>query len=105
MMTALPSAAPEAGAVARPIGARERLALIDVVRGFALGGVFVSNVNVWFSGKVLLPNSGLFAAQMLISHLWMSRFRFGPAEWLWRSLTYGRRQPMRLDPVEAEAAP
>jgi len=23
-------------------------------------------------------------------HWWMKRFRYGPAEWLWRSLTYGR---------------
>jgi uncharacterized protein len=30
------------------------------------------------------------------STYWMRRFRFGPAEWLWRSLTYWRRQPMRL---------
>ncbi|HLQ37960.1 MAG TPA: DUF418 domain-containing protein [Planctomycetota bacterium] len=38
----------------------------------------------------------LFAAQMLFSRVWLQRFRFGPAEWLWRSLTYGRPQPMRL---------
>lgn len=29
------------------------------------------------------------------SHWWMKRFRYGPAEWLWRSLTYWKRQPMR----------
>jgi uncharacterized protein len=39
---------------------------------------------------------GVFALQVLFSHVWLSRFRFGPAEWLWRSLTYGRVQPMRL---------
>ena len=39
----------------------------------------------------------IFAAQILFSTWWLHRFRFGPAEWLWRSLTYGRRQPMRLD--------
>ncbi|MEW6252725.1 MAG: DUF418 domain-containing protein, partial [Planctomycetota bacterium] len=27
---------------------------------------------------------------------WLRRFRFGPLEWLWRTLTYGRPQPMRL---------
>lgn len=37
----------------------------------------------------------VFLSQVLISHWWLSRFRFGPAEWLWRSLTYLRRQPMR----------
>lgn len=38
----------------------------------------------------------LFALQMAVSVWWLRRFRFGPAEWLWRSLTYGRRQPMKM---------
>lgn len=37
----------------------------------------------------------VFAAQLLLSALWLSRFRFGPMEWLWRWLTYGVRPPMR----------
>jgi uncharacterized protein len=37
-----------------------------------------------------------FAIQVPIANWWLQRFRFGPAEWLWRSLTYRRRQPMRL---------
>jgi uncharacterized protein len=37
----------------------------------------------------------IFAAQIALSHWWLARFRFGPMEWAWRSLTYGRRQPMR----------
>lgn len=37
----------------------------------------------------------IFALQIVTSHWWLQRFRFGPAEWLWRSLTYGRRQPLR----------
>ncbi|MBD1381988.1 DUF418 domain-containing protein [Metabacillus arenae] len=35
----------------------------------------------------------LYSLQIGISHLWLKKFRFGPAEWLWRSLTYGKRQP------------
>jgi uncharacterized protein len=38
----------------------------------------------------------VFAGQILFSSWWLRRFRFGPAEWVWRSLTYGVRQPMRL---------
>jgi uncharacterized protein len=34
--------------------------------------------------------------QVAASVWWLERFQFGPAEWLWRSLTYGRRQPMRI---------
>jgi uncharacterized protein len=43
----------------------------------------------------------VFALQIPFSHWWLSRFRFGPAEWLWRSLTYGQAQPMRPVPRSA----
>ena len=36
-----------------------------------------------------------FAAQISMARAWMARFRFGPAEWCWRSLTYGALQPFR----------
>ena len=38
----------------------------------------------------------LFGLQVALSRLWLSRFRFGPVEWLWRSLTYAKLQPLRL---------
>jgi uncharacterized protein len=38
----------------------------------------------------------IYAGQVAASVWWLGRFRFGPVEWLWRSLTYGRRQPLRL---------
>ena len=38
---------------------------------------------------------GIWLVQLLVSPIWLRTFRFGPAEWLWRSLTYWRRQPMR----------
>jgi len=38
----------------------------------------------------------VYAVQITFSRWWLSSYRFGPVEWLWRSLTYGRRQPMRL---------
>jgi uncharacterized protein len=36
----------------------------------------------------------IWAAQLVISPLWLRHFRFGPVEWLWRSLTYMKWQPM-----------
>ncbi|MFL5353673.1 DUF418 domain-containing protein [Archangium sp.] len=44
----------------------------------------------------------LFWVQVGVSHLWLARFRFGPVEWLWRSLTYGKLQPMRRAAARAE---
>jgi uncharacterized protein len=40
-----------------------------------------------------------YAAQVALANAWMRRFRFGPAEWIWRSLTYGAPQPMRRGPA------
>jgi uncharacterized protein len=39
----------------------------------------------------------VFTTQVLWSHWWLRRFQFGPMEWLWRSLTYGRAMPMRKE--------
>lgn len=36
-----------------------------------------------------------FAFQTAFSHWWLARYRFGPMEWLWRTLTYGERPVMR----------
>lgn len=36
-----------------------------------------------------------FAVQVPLSKWWLTRFRYGPAEWVWRSMTYGALQPMR----------
>jgi uncharacterized protein len=39
----------------------------------------------------------LFAVQMAVSVWWLKRYRFGPVEWLWRTLTYGRAPAMRVE--------
>ena len=41
--------------------------------------------------------------QLLVSPIWLKHFRYGPAEWLWRSLTYWRLQPMRQRPAATVA--
>ncbi len=37
----------------------------------------------------------IFVCQAALSPVWLRYFRFGPMEWVWRSLTYGKRQPFR----------
>lgn len=37
---------------------------------------------------------GIWVLQLVVSPIWLRHFRFGPLEWLWRSLTYGQRQVM-----------
>jgi uncharacterized protein len=38
----------------------------------------------------------IVAFQMIFSAWWLKRYRFGPLEWVWRSLTYKSWQPMRI---------
>jgi uncharacterized protein len=42
----------------------------------------------------------IWIIQLLVSPIWLKYFRYGPAEWLWRSLTYWKLQPMRQRPEE-----
>jgi uncharacterized protein len=39
---------------------------------------------------------GIWIFQLIFSGIWLRFFRFGPFEWLWRSLTYWKKQPMRI---------
>lgn len=43
----------------------------------------------------------VFAGQIMFSRWWLRRYRFGPMEWLWRTLMYGARQPM-VSPVTVQ---
>ncbi len=54
-------------------------------------GLFGSVERVGQFGVVM----GVSLVQLIWSPLWLRRFRFGPAEWAWRSLTYGVRQPLK----------
>lgn len=45
--------------------------------------------------KLLLIALAVYGLQLIFSHTWLRHFRFGPAEWLWRSLTYRKWQPFR----------
>ncbi|HVH58120.1 MAG TPA: DUF418 domain-containing protein [Vicinamibacterales bacterium] len=49
-----------------------------------------------YAGQLLVC-AAIWLFQLAVSPWWLARYRFGPAEWVWRSLTYWHRQPMRGD--------
>jgi uncharacterized protein len=53
---------------------------------------------------VVMPLA-MFVVQMVCSWLWLRHFRFGPVEWVSRSLTYGKMQPMRLPKIASSDSP
>jgi uncharacterized protein len=42
----------------------------------------------------LLTVLAIWAIQIIFSNSWVKHFQYGPFEWLWRSMTYGKKQPM-----------
>jgi len=45
--------------------------------------------------------AGVWAFNLIVSSLWLRIFAFGPLEWLWRSLTYWKRQPILLGEIQS----
>ena len=62
--------------------------------GFGLAGRFDY-------ARQLLIVLAIWVVQLVVSPVWLRYYRFGPAEWLWRSLTYWKRQPMRRETPSA----
>ena len=58
--------------------------------GFGLAGRFD------YAAQLLIVVA-IWMVQLIVSPIWLRNFRYGPAEWLWRTLTYGRAQPMRQE--------
>jgi uncharacterized protein len=49
-----------------------------------------------FGNSVTIPMGlAIFALQVWSARVWLDHFRFGPVEWVWRSLTWFRLEPLR----------
>jgi uncharacterized protein len=54
-------------------------------------GLYASFSLIGFVAFVI----GVFVFQVIVSRIWFRYYTFGPVEWLWRILTYGKIQPLR----------
>jgi len=66
--------------------------LTTVFYGYGLG-LYGTIPRFWQMGFVVF----VILLQLFISTWWLNRYRFGPVEWLWRSLTYWKWQSMRSE--------
>ena len=83
--------------VLAPMG---RMALTNYLMQTVLGILIFYGIGLGLGGKVSMMGYesialAVFIVQVLWSHWWLKRFHFGPMEWLWRSLTYGKVMAMR----------
>ena len=89
----------------RPFAALGRTTLTNYLLQSLIGMGILARTGLGPLGPITPPagialTCVLFGLQMAASHWWLARFRFGPAEWFWRSLAYGERQPLRLSGSE-----
>ncbi len=83
-----------------PLRAVGEMSLSNYLAHSIVGTLLAYRVGLGYYGQIspslcMVIAVVLFALQIPFSNWWLSRFRFGPAEWLWRSAAYGRWQPLR----------
>nr|WP_306798609.1 DUF418 domain-containing protein [Oceanobacillus saliphilus] len=80
-----------------PVG---RMALTNYLLQSVISFILFYGVGFGLYGSIR-PATGIalavviFTVQVFFSKWWFTRFRFGPVEWIWRSLTYNKMQPFR----------
>ena len=77
--------------------------LAQTVLGVLVLTTLLADADYVNRAAVLVFVAAVWALQVWWSEAWLSRFHFGPAEWLWRVATYRRMQPLRR-PGAARAA-
>jgi len=93
---------PDWGRVTRRLAAVGRMALscyllqtiICTFIFYGHGFGFYGSVDRVGQALIMLA---VWAAMLAFCPLWLRHFRFGPFEWLWRSLTYMKLQPLKID--------
>jgi uncharacterized protein len=101
--------APRLAAALRPVAAVGRTAFSNYLFQTLLCTTLFYGHGFGLFGRVdrvgqLLVVLAVWAVELIVSPRWLRAYRFGPAEWLWRSLTYRRLQPMRQERPPGEPA-
>ena len=83
---------------AAPLG---RMAFTNyLAQSIIFGWIFYGYGLGWFgrlgASTALAIGLGVYLGQVIFSAWWLRRYRYGPIEWLWRTLMYGASQPMAL---------
>lgn len=81
----------------RPVG---QMAFTNYLMQSLVCGLYFYGIGFGMFGKlqryeIYYVVGVVWVIEIVWSHLWLRYFRYGPLEWLWRSLTYWKLQPMK----------
>jgi uncharacterized protein len=84
-------------ALMRPVG---QMAFTNYLMQSLMCNLFFLGIGFGMMGKlqryeIYYVVAVIWVIEIIWSHLWLRFFRFGPLEWLWRSLTYWKKQPIK----------
>jgi uncharacterized protein len=92
----------------------ERMRFIGAAGRMAFTNYVLQAVTIWYLAKPLgikwheATYVGVWivfaSVIVLISNVWLARFRYGPLEWLWRMATYARWEPLRREDSDSLVA-
>jgi len=82
--------------VLAPVG---KMAFSNYIMQSLIGNFFFLGAGLGYTGQLgpvyyTLFGIGVFILQIIISTIWLNYFNYGPVEWVWRSATYKKWQPM-----------
>ena len=110
-LVVLIATSPTGARLLRPLQAPGRMALTTYLSQTVIGMFILFSgfgLGLWgrFGWAELAGTAGaVILLQLLLSNLWLRYFEMGPAEWLWRWLTYGSRPYLRRRPGGSATTP
>ncbi|HEY8152640.1 MAG TPA: DUF418 domain-containing protein [Myxococcota bacterium] len=78
-----------------PLAAAGRLSLTNYLMQSLIGVCVLAQLGAIQPPVGIAISCAVYALQVLASGWWLAYFRFGPVEWLWRALSYGRLLRLR----------
>jgi uncharacterized membrane protein YeiB len=83
-----------------------RMALTNYMLQAMIINFLFANYALAFSKfpEVLVPVFSvlLFAVLVLTSRWWLNRYKYGPLEWIWRSISYWKKQPLKNEKITTD---
>ena len=91
----------------RPLGAVGQMALSNYLFTSISCSLLFNGFGLGLYGKLeyyqlFVVVACIWIVNLTVSPIWLRHFQFGPMEWLWRSLTYWKRQPMKRSVAEEQ---
>jgi len=85
-----------------PVG---RMALTNYLMQTILGILIFYGLGLGLGGNIgpvlCFPIAiGIYILQIIYSNWWFKYFQYGPLEWVWRQLTYGKRLSLKRDRIK-----